>query len=59
MTFGVLAALVTVFMLGLWFNVTRPMAIAAAAALTFIYPLLLIFVLAGVGLAVWHRYLRQ
>ncbi|WP_182343941.1 hypothetical protein [Comamonas koreensis] len=58
MTVGLLAALVTVFVLGLWFTVTRPMAIAAAAALTFIYPLLLVFVLAGVALAVWHRYLR-
>ena len=58
MTVGLLAALVTVFVLGLWFTVTRPMAIAAAAALTFIYPLVLVFVLAGVALAVWHRYLR-
>ena len=59
MTVGVIAALVTVFVLGLWFTVTRPMAIAAAAALTFIYPLLLVFVLAGVALAVWLRYLRK
>lgn len=59
MTLRVQAALVTVMVLGMWFNVTRPLSIAAAAALTFIYPQLLIVILIGVGFALWVRYFRK
>lgn len=53
------AALVTALVLGLWFNSTRPMSIAAAAILTFMYPELLVFVLIGSALAVWHHHFRK
>lgn len=53
------AALLTAVVLGLWFNVTRPLSIAAAAALTFMYPQLLIGVVIGVGIALWVRYFRK
>ena len=43
----------------LWFNVTRPMSIAAAAVLTFMYPLLLILILVGAGIALWVGYFRK
>ncbi|MGE8450059.1 MAG: hypothetical protein ACN6OP_05410 [Pseudomonadales bacterium] len=59
MTPGIQAALVTVLVLGMWFNVTRPMSIAAAAALTFMYPLLLILILIGAGIALWVGYFRK
>lgn len=59
MTASILAALLTAFVLGLWFNSTRPMSIAAAAALTFIYPQLLVLVLMGTTVAVWHFYFRK
>ena len=51
--------MVTVLVLGMWFNVTRPMSIAAAAALTFMYPLLLILILVGAGIALWVGYFRK
>ena len=53
------AALVTALVLGLWFNSTRPMSIAAAAILTFMYPELLVLVLLGSALAVWHHHFRK
>ena len=59
MTPRVLAALVAVLVLGMWFNVTRPMAITAAAILTFMYPQLVAFVVVGSGLAVWHFHFRK
>ncbi len=59
MTPGIQAALVTVLVLGMWFNATRPMSIAAAAALTFMYPLLLIVILVGAGAALWVGYFRK
>jgi hypothetical protein len=54
-----LAALITALVLGMWFNSTRPMSIAAAAILTFMYPQLLALVLIGVGVALWLRYFRR
>ena len=59
MTPRILAALVTALVLGMWFNATRPMAITAAAVLTFMYPQLLVFVLAGVVTAIWLRCTRK
>jgi hypothetical protein len=52
----IVAALLTVLVLGMWFNATRPLAIAAAAALAFMYPQLLVLVLLGAALAAWYRY---
>jgi hypothetical protein len=43
----------------MWFNATRPMSIAAAAILTFMYPQLLILVLIGAGVALWLRCFRK
>ena len=59
MTPRILAALVTVLALGRRFNTTRPMSIAAAAILTFMYPQLLILVLIGAGVALWLRCFRK
>lgn len=59
MTPRILAALVSALVLGMWFNSTRPMSIAAAAILTFMYPQLLLFVLVGVGVALWLRFGRK
>lgn len=59
MTAGIPAALTTALVMGFWFNSTRPMSIAAAAALTFMYPQLLVLVLIGSALAVWLHYFRK
>lgn len=59
MTASILAALTTALFMGFWFNSTRPMSIAAAAAMTYMYPQLLVLVLIGSALAVWHHYLRK
>lgn len=56
MTPRIVAALLTMLVLGMWFNATRPLAIAAAAALAFMYPQLLVFVLLGAALVAWYRY---
>ena len=59
MTPRILAALLAVLVLGMWFNSTRPMSITAAAILTFMYPMLVILVVIGSALAAWHFYVRQ
>lgn len=56
MTPRLVAALLTVLVLGMWFNSTRFLSIAAAAALSFMYPQLLVFVLLGAALVAWYRY---
>lgn len=55
MTPRIVAALVAVVVMGMWFNSTRPMAVTAAAVLAFMYPLLLVPLLVGAVLVLWHR----
>ena len=59
MTSRILVALTTVLILGMWFNSTRPISIAAAAILTFMYPPLLALVMVGVGVTLWVRFFRK
>lgn len=59
MTGSVTAALIVAGILGLSFAQTRGIAIAAIAALTFIYPMALIAVLAGAAIAFYLRFLRK
>ncbi len=59
MTPRIVAALLAVLVLGMWFNSTRSMSISAAAALTFMYPKLVILVVFGSTLAAWHFYVRR
>lgn len=59
MTGSVTAALIVAGILGLSFAQTRGIAIAAIAALTFIYPMALLAVLAGVAIAIYLRFLRK
>jgi hypothetical protein len=56
---GVIAALVTAMVLGLWFQSTRGISIAAAAALTMIYPVLLVLILIGTGIAAYFHFIRK
>jgi hypothetical protein len=58
-TAGVTAALTVAGVLGLAFSSTRGMAIAAIAALTFIYPALVIPILALVGVLLYLRHFRK
>lgn len=59
MTGSITAALIVAGILGLAFSNTRAMAILAIAALTFIYPMALIAVLAGAAIAFYLRFLRK
>lgn len=59
MTPRIVAALFAALVLGMWFNATRPMAIAAAAVLCFMYPQLLVLALIGAALVAWHHYTRK
>ena len=59
MTSSVTAALVVAGILGMSFSSTRPMAIAAVAALTFIYPALVILVIAGAGVSMYLTHFRK
>lgn len=59
MSASITAALIAAGLLGLIFSSTRGMAIAAIAALTFIYPLVVIVVLAGTAAALYLRHLRK
>lgn len=59
LTAGITAALIVAGTLGLSFSSTRGMAIAAIAALTFIYPALVIPILAMVGGYLYLRFLRK
>lgn len=45
--------------MGMSFNSTRPVAIAAIAALTFIYPALVILVIAGAGVSLYLTHFRK
>jgi hypothetical protein len=56
---SVTAALITVGLLGLAFSTTRGLAIAAIAALTFIYPAVAILVIAGAGVAIYFKHFRK
>ncbi len=58
-TAGITAALIVAGVLGLSFSSTRGMAIAAIAALTFIYPALVIPILALVGVLLYLRHVRK
>ena len=59
MTPRILAALLAVLVLGIWFNATRPLSITAAAILTFMYPKLVILVVVGSALVAWQLYFRR
>jgi hypothetical protein len=58
-TAGITAALIAAGVLGLSFSSTRGMAIAAIAALTYIYPALVILILALVGVSLYLRHFRK
>ena len=53
MAAGLVAALITAGVLGMWFSTTRVVAITAIAALTFIFPWLGVLVLATSIAAFW------
>ncbi len=53
MAAGLVAALITAGVLGMWFSTTRVVAIGAIAALTFIFPWLGVLVLAASIAAFW------
>jgi hypothetical protein len=59
LTASITAALIAAALLGIWFSVTRWIAIAAFAALCFLYPWLVVFVILGVGWAFCHFKLRK
>jgi hypothetical protein len=41
------------------FNSTRPLAIAAVAALAFIYPALILLIIVGAGVAIYLNHFRK
>jgi hypothetical protein len=47
LAFGITAALIAAAVLGLWFTATRGIAVAAVAALTFLFPWLAAPILIG------------
>jgi len=53
---GLVAALITAGVLGMWFSTTRVVAIGAIAALTFIFPWLGALVLIASGVAFYLRF---
>jgi len=56
---SITAALIAVALLGIWFNVTRWMAIAASAALCLLFPWLVVFVIVGVAWAFYQFKIQQ
>jgi hypothetical protein len=56
---SITAALIAAGILGLAFSTTRGVAIAAIAALTFIYPALAIVVIVGAGVAIYLNLSRK
>ncbi len=58
MVVGITSALLVAGLLGLAFSSTRGLAIAAIAALTFIYPVVAILVVAGLGVAIYIKVIR-
>ncbi len=59
MVASITAALIAAGILGLAFSSTRGVAIAAIAALTFIYPALSIVVIVGAGVAIYFNLSRK
>jgi hypothetical protein len=59
LTASITAALIAAALLGIWFSMTRWLAITAFAALCFQYPWLVVFVILGVGWAFFHFKLRK
>lgn len=59
MVASITAALIAAGILGLAFSSTRGVAIAAIAALTFIYPAIVILVIAGTGVALYYNHSRK
>ena len=53
MAAGLVTALITAGLLGLWFSTTRVVAIGAIAALTFLFPWLVVPVLIASVAAFW------
>jgi hypothetical protein len=51
LTQGIIAALITAGVLGLWFPSTRAIAICAIAALAFMFPWLVVAILIGAAAA--------
>lgn len=59
MLVAITAALVTTAALGLWFNVTRPMALGAFALLCLLFPWLALIVVIGVVWAFFRFKVRK
>jgi len=59
LTESVTAALIAAGILGLSFSTTRPLAIAAIAALTFMYPVLIILIIAGAVVTLYLNHIRK
>jgi hypothetical protein len=59
LTQALTAALLAAGILGMSFSSTRPVAIAAIAALTFIYPALVTVVIVGAGVAIYLKIFRK
>jgi hypothetical protein len=59
LTAGITAALLAAAVLGLWFSATRGISIAAAAALTFLFPWLAVPILIGSSLAFYVFRIRK
>ena len=59
MSVSITAALIAAGVIGMAFSNTRSMAIAAVAALTFIYPRLVILILVLVGAYLYFRHFRK
>jgi hypothetical protein len=57
MTAGITGALIVTAALGAWFRTTKQIAIAATAALVFLYPWLAVVVLLAIALG-WRRMKR-
>ena len=56
---SITAALIAAALLGIWFNVTRWISVAAFAVLCLLYPWLVAFVIAGVAWAFLHFKVRN
>lgn len=59
MSASITAALIAAGILGLYFSSTRGMAIAAIAALIFMYPVALVVVLVGAATLIYLHHFRK
>jgi hypothetical protein len=56
---SITAALIAAALLGIWFNATRWISVAAFAVLCLLYPWLVAFVIVGVAWAFFHFKVRN